>query len=167
MARIIKFAIETILIQVLFHSVYGQRNSQRVPVFTEGQKRYENKVCEEKAFHSRRACGVVFEKKECDNGGYLNWFGQPDHMAIEKDSWVDLQGFKTSKLQNIKGLYREIKSVLVAPGCVMFGYETNDKTYRGQELFRVGRESDKFVYQNWLYKDVSVITDISGEKVTL
>ena len=167
MARIIKSAIVTTLIQVLFHNVYGQRNSQRVPVFTDGQKRYENKVCEEKAFKSRRVCGVVFEKKECDHGVYLNWFGQPDYMAIEKDSYVDLQSFKASKLQNLKDLHREIKSVLVAPGCTMFGYETNDKTYRGQELFRVGRESDKFVYQNWLYKDVSVITDINGEKVKL
>ena len=158
MKKILKYVIVAILVEHSLNVAYCLENDSVVLVFT-GPKnyydnprtRYENDNCEKIAARNIGACGVIFEKKECDDGGWFNWFGQADQKTIENDTWVDLRG---------TGLFKDIKSAIVAPGCVMFGYEKNDKIYRGRELFRLDSTGG---YKDWFYKDVSVRIQSNGK----
>ena len=82
-------------------------------------------------------CGVIFEKKECDDG----LIGTGDEKAIEEGRWINLRG---------TGFHEDVESILVAPGCVMFGYDENSKTDRGTgiSVSAVGKH-------DWVYRELS------------
>ena len=110
-------------------------------VITKDGKKYNEDDCEQSADRHVGKCGVIFEKSECDTPESWNIFGTGDEMAIEKDKWINLRG---------TGFHEDVESIIVAPGCVLFGYDENDKDARGTgiSVSAVGKS-------DWVYRELS------------
>ena len=89
-------------------------------VVTEEGKTYDESDCESAAKDAANsgACGVIFEKSECSGG----FFGTGDAKEITEGNWTGLRG---------TGFHEDVETILVKPGCVMFGYDEDDKKARG------------------------------------
>lgn len=117
--------------------IHSWGRSPRVPVYKENGRRYNEDDCEKSAARHVGKCGVIFEKKECDDG----LFKTGSEKAIEEGRWINLRG---------TGFHEDVESIIVAPGCVLFGYDENDKDERGTgiSVSAVGK-------QNWVYRELS------------
>lgn len=111
--------------------------SPRVPVYKENGRPYNEDDCEKSAARNVGKCGVIFEKKECDDG----FFKTGNEKGIPEGQWVNLRG---------TGFHEDVESIIVAPGCVLFGYDENDRNDRGTgiSVSAVGK-------QNWVYRELS------------
>jgi len=101
---------------VLFHDLSAVPSPRKV--VTQDGKSYDEEDCEVAAKDAANsgACAVIFEKDECETG----IFG--DSMDIGEGNWTNLRG---------TGFHEDVESILVKPGCVLFGYDENDKKERG------------------------------------
>merc|ERR1712038_2227041 len=99
---------------VLFHDTSAVPSPRKV--VTEDGKVYNEDDCEAAAKDAENsgACGVIFEKTECDDG----LFGNGDSKDIKEGVWTPLRG---------TGFHEDVESILVKPGCVLFGYDEDDK----------------------------------------
>jgi len=113
------------------------RSSPELPVYKENGQRYNEDDCRKSAARHQGKCGVIFEKKECDDG----LFKTGSEKAITKGNWINLRG---------TGFHEDVESILVAPGCVLFGYDENDQDARGTgiSVSAVGK-------QNWVYRELN------------
>jgi len=111
--------------------------SPRVPVYKENGRKYNEDDCEKSAARNVGKCGVIFEKKECDDG----LFKTGNEKAIQEGRWVNLRG---------TGFHEDVESIIVAPGCIMFGYDENDQKKRGTgiSVSAVGK-------RDWVYRELS------------
>jgi len=111
--------------------------SPRVPVYKENGRKYNEDDCEKSAARNVGKCGVIFEKKECDDG----LFKTGNEKAIPEGRWVNLRG---------TGFHEDVESIIVAPGCIMFGYDENDQKKRGTgiSVSAVGK-------RDWVYRELS------------
>ena len=111
--------------------------SPRVPVYTQDGRKYREDDCEKSAARHAGKCGVIFEKKECDDG----LFKTGSEKAIEEGRWINLRG---------TGFHEDVESIIVAPGCVIFGYDENDRNDRGTgiSVSAVGK-------RDWVYRELS------------
>jgi len=108
-----------------------------VPVYKENGRKYNEDDCEKSAARNVGKCGVIFEKKECDDG----LFKTGNEKAIAEGRWVNLRG---------TGFHEDVESIIVAPGCIMFGYDENDQKKRGTgiSVSAVGK-------RDWVYRELS------------
>ena len=98
---------------------------------------YNEDDCEDSAKDAERsgACAVIFEQQECD----LSIIG--DKYEITEDKWTNLRG---------TGFHEDVESIIVKPGCVVFGYDENDKDERGTgiSVSAVGKK-------DWVYRELN------------
>ena len=68
-------------------------------------------------------------------------FKNGDEKAIPEGRWVNLRG---------TGFHEDVESIIVAPGCIMFGYDENDQKKRGTgiSVSAVGK-------RDWVYRELS------------
>ena len=95
--------------------------------------------CEQSALRHAESCGVIFEKVDCSLSG--TWWNRGDELAIEQRNWKNLRG---------TGFHNDVESIIVAPECVLFGYEKNDQNARGP-----GISVSAVDKQNWVYRELS------------
>merc|ERR1711997_1212205 len=68
-------------------------------------------------------------------------FKTGNEKGIEEGRWVNLRG---------TGFHEDVESILVAPGCVLFGYDENSRNERGTgiSVSAVGK-------RDWVYRELS------------
>ena len=139
MNRVVLWTTFLVLVGLLANGIdcWGFSRSPRVPVYTENGRKYNEDDCEKSAARNVGKCGVIFEKKECDDG----LIGTGDEKGIEEGRWINLRG---------TGFHEDVESIIVAPGCVLFGYDENSKTDRGTgiSVSAVGK-------RDWVYRELS------------
>jgi len=101
---------------VLFHDLSAIPSPRKV--IEEDGSTYDEERCEVAAKDAANsgACAVLFEKSKCK----LGIFG--DSLDIEEGNWTNLRG---------TGFHEDVETILVKPGCMLFGYDENDKKDRG------------------------------------
>lgn len=121
-------------------------------IITADGDKYNEDDCEKSADRHAGKCAVIFEKKECDLPESWNPFGTGDEMAIEEGKWINLRG---------TGFHEDVESIIVAPGCVVFGYDENDKKARGTgiSVSAVGKT-------DWVYRELSSHDFVSYIKIS-
>merc|ERR1711963_556808 len=145
----------TIFSLVLLSSVVLFHDSSAVPsprkVVTEDGKVYNEDDCEAAAKDAENsgACGVIFEKTECDDG----LFGNGDSKEIKEGVWTPLRG---------TGFHEDVESILVKPGCVLFGYDEDDKKDRGTGISVNAVGSIDYVVKDLESKDFDLKDDIEA-----
>ena len=106
-------------------------------VIDEDGDKYNEDDCEDSAKDAERsgACAVIFEQQECD----LSIIG--DKMEIAEGTWTNLKG---------TGFNEDVESIIVKPGCVLFGYDEDDKKERGSgiSVSAVGKT-------DWVYRELN------------
>ena len=106
-------------------------------VVDEDNNTYNEDDCEDSAKDAERsgACAVIFEQQECD----LSIIG--DKLEISEDKWTNLRG---------TGFHEDVESIIVKPGCVVFGYDEDKKEERGTgiSVSAVGKT-------NWVYRELN------------
>merc|ERR1712141_993774 len=102
-----------IILVALLQDTYGIPSPRKV-IEADGST-YNEDDCEDAAKDAERngACAVIFEQQECD----LSIIG--DKLEIVEDKWTNLRG---------TGFHEDVESIIVKPGCVVFGYDENSKT---------------------------------------
>ena len=111
-------------------------------VIEEDGSTYNEDDCEDSAKDAERsgACAVIFEQQECD----LSIIG--DKLEIKEGVWTNLRG---------TGFHEDVESIIVKPGCVVFGYDENDKKERGTGISVSGVGKTDWVYRELNDKFVS------------
>ena len=127
-----------IFLVALLQDIHGIPSPRRV--IEEDGDRYNEDDCEDAAKDAERsgACAVIFEKTECDLPDLF--FGTGDKMEIDEDKWTNLRG---------TGFHEDVESIIVKPGCVVFGYDENSKSERGTgiSVSAVGKT-------DWVYREL-------------
>ena len=105
------------ILAISLHEISALPSPNRRVIDEDGYK-YNEDDCEDAAkdAENRRACAVIFEKQECD----VSIIG--DKLEIAEGTWTNLRG---------TGFNEDVESIIVKPGCVVFGYDENDKKERG------------------------------------
>jgi len=134
---------------VLFHDSFAVPSPRKV--VTEDGKVYNEDDCEAAAKDAENsgACGVIFEKTECDDG----LFGNGDSKEIKEGVWTPLRG---------TGFHEDVESILVKPGCVLFGYDEDDKNDRGTGISVNAVGSIDYVVKDLESKDFDLKDDIEA-----
>ena len=125
-------------------SLFGRSGPR---IITNDGNTYNEDDCEKSAGRHTRMCGVIFEKTECDEG----LFGTGDELGINEGHWINLRG---------TGFHEDVESIIVAPGCVLFGYDENNENARGTgiSVSAVGR-------QDWVYRELNSKRFVSVEYI--
>ena len=123
------------ILAISLHEISAIPSPRRV-IDEDGDK-YNEDDCEDAAkdAENSRACAVIFEKQECD----ISIIG--DKMEIAEDTWTNLRG---------TGFNEDVESIIVKPGCVVFGYDEDDKKQRGSgiSVSAVGKT-------DWVYRELN------------
>jgi len=122
-------------------SLFGSSKSG-IKVIEENGDNYNEDDCRDAAKDALKsgACAVIFEKTECDTPDFI--FGTGDKKEIfEKDQWV--------RLGRTSGFREDVESIIVKPGCVLVGYDEDDKENPGQGITvsAVGKT-------DWVYREL-------------
>jgi len=127
-----------IFLVALLQDIHGIPSPRKV-IEADGST-YNEDDCEDAAKDAERsgACAVIFEKTECDLPDLF--FGTGDKMEIDEDKWTNLRGI---------GFHEDVESIIVKPGCVLFGYDENSKSERGTgiSVSAVGKT-------DWVYREL-------------
>merc|ERR1712141_67451 len=123
-----------IILVALLQDTYGIPSPRKV--IEEDGSTYNEDDCEDSAKDAERsgACAVIFEQQECD----LSIIG--DKLEIKEGVWTNLRG---------TGFHEDVESIIVKPGCVVFGYDENSKSERGTgiSVSAVGKT-------DWVYREL-------------
>lgn len=114
---------------------------------------YNEDDCEQSADRHAGKCAVIFEKSECDTPESWNPFGVGDEMSIESNKWINLRG---------TGFHEDVESIIVHPGCVIFGYDENTKTDRGTGISVSAVGKTDWVYRELKSHDFDLEDDIEA-----
>ena len=138
MKSCVSLLILGIILVALLQDTYGIPSPRKV-IEADGST-YNEDDCEDAAKDAERsgACAVIFEKTECDLPDLF--FGTGDKMEIDEDKWTNLRG---------TGFHEDVESIIVKPGCVLFGYDENSKSERGtgMSVSAVGKT-------DWVYREL-------------
>merc|ERR1712226_457994 len=138
-----------IFLVALLQAIHGIPSPRRV--IEEDGDRYNEDDCEDAAKDAERsgACAVIFEKTECDLPDLF--FGTGDKMEIDEDKWTGLR---------FTGFHEDVESIIVRPGCVVFGYDEDheDIRDRGQTISvsAVGKK-------DWVYRELEDKFDLKDD----
>lgn len=107
-------------------------------IVTENGRNYNEDDCRKSARRNSGSCAVIFEKKECDLPDFGIGFGS--EKAISEGRYTKLR---------MTGFNNDVESIIVKPGCVLFGYDKSDKSNRGKgiSVSAVGKS-------DWVYKEL-------------
>merc|ERR1712038_72480 len=143
-----------IILVALLQDTYGIPSPRKV-IDLDGDT-YNEDDCEDSAKDAERsgACAVIFEQQECD----LSIIG--DKLEIKEGVWTNLRG---------TGFHEDVESIIVKPGCVVFGYDENDKKERGTGISVSGVGKTDWVYKELndkfdLEDDIEAVECFCGQK---
>merc|ERR1712141_101816 len=112
MKSCVSLLILGIILVALLQDTYGIPSPRKV-IEADGST-YNEDDCEDAAKDAERngACAVIFEKTECDLPDF--GFGTGDKKEIPEGKWTGLR---------FTGFHEDVESIIVRPGCVVFGYD--------------------------------------------
>jgi len=142
--RTFTFSVSLFLVLAISLSEISAIPSPRKVIEEDGST-YNEDDCEDSAKDAERsgACAVIFEQQECD----LSIIG--DKLEIVEDKWTNLRG---------TGFHEDVESIIVKPGCVVFGYDENDKKARG-----TGISVSAVNKKDWVYRELNDKFDLEDD----